>query len=214
LTKKLNEQTNIQYLQIINKIEIHFLKHFWDTENNYLYDVLDNKLKPDRSFRPNQLYAASLPYPLIFGKEKENLFAELRSKLWTPYGLRTLSPDHVDFKPNYTGDQWSRDCAYHQGSVWPFLLSEYYKVYFDIYGTKAEIIADVEQQLAPLVDHFYKQNDIYGISEIFDGLHPFEGKGTANQAWSVGAMLQIVKHLQYLKSIESKQKPMKSAVIH
>lgn len=117
-------------------------------------------------------------------------------KLLTPYGLRTLALDHPDFKPTYGGDVWSRDLAYHQGTVWPFLMSEYAEAYLKVYGQNLQSKAHVESLLGLLKNHFYNQDCIGGISEIFDGLEPNQGKGTIQQAWSVSALIRMMYRLQ------------------
>jgi glycogen debranching enzyme len=113
--------------------------------------------------------------------------------LFTPYGLRTLSPEHKDFRPGYQGNQWERDTAYHQGTVWPFLLADYFQACKYVYGLTSEVLEKIESTVEVLQKHFYEEGCIHGIAEIFDGQNPHEGKGTVNQAWSVSAVIQMMQ---------------------
>ena len=107
-------------------------------------------------------------------------------------GLRTLSPQDPAFVPTYGGDQWKRDTAYHQGTVWPFLLSEYWTAYLQLNNFSEEAKSEMMSSLEGIKNHFYENDCLLGISEIFDGLEPKQGRGTANQAWSVGAIIKLL----------------------
>jgi len=120
----------------------------------------------------------------------------VREHLLTDFGLRTLSPEHPDFKPAYGGNSWERDTAYHQGTVWPFLLSEYTSAFLKVNDWSEKAQKEVKKLLDPLKCHFYQEDCILGISEIFDGKLPRAGKGTVQQAWSVGAILKILLDLK------------------
>jgi glycogen debranching enzyme len=124
-------------------------------------------------------------------QQQKSVFKAVESKLYTPFGLRTLDPDSPDYKPNYEGNQWSRDHAYHQGTAWPFLLHEYFQAYFKINGSTIENKKKVLSELEPLKEHFYSYNGIHCISEIFNGTDPKEGKGCIHQAWSVAAIIKL-----------------------
>ncbi len=170
-------------------------KQYFLNEQGYLHDVIVPDEWADDSFRPNQLYALSLPFPLLNKAEGRKMLKQVKEKLLTPYGLRSLSMDHPDFKPVYSGNQWDRDTSYHQGTVWPFLLGAYYQSVFYLEGNNAAVRKQVEEELAPLLHHFYNEGCIHGIAEIFDGAEPKEGKGTVNQAWSVSSLIFLI--LQY-----------------
>ncbi len=204
---------NFDYQSILLNIETNFLRLYWNHDQGYLSDCLSYDLTPDLSFRPNQLYCASLPFKLMDASKTRRMFSTLRKKLWTPYGLRTLSTDHPDFKATYGGNPWQRDSAYHQGTVWPFLLSEYYKVFLNLEENSPEIIKQIENEILPMKEHFYKHDCILGISEIFDGEKPSAGKGTIHQAWSVGAMIQIVSWIEEIKE-KTSEKSLKNFVNH
>lgn len=165
-------------------------------EAGYLNDVVGTDLSVDTSIRPNQIYVISLPFELLPKEDAERVFDTVKTHLYTPYGLRTLSPKDTNFKPTYGGSQWDRDTAYHQGTVWPFLLGDYFLAQLKLKGNTPATKSEIRTALNTLIVHFYESGCIHGISEIFDGLHPETGKGTVQQAWSVSAMLQVLLALQ------------------
>jgi predicted glycogen debranching enzyme len=177
------------YKQKANKIYKNFLETFWNEEAGYLYDYVDGDYQ-DSSFRPNQLYAVSLPYKLL-DKEKAKLIVDKAyDKLYTPFGLRSLSPDDKNYKSIYTGDQYTRDAAYHQGTVWNFLLGAFADAIEYAYPSEKEI------RIKKIIDDFIPHLSTAGlgtISEIFDGDYPHNPKGCISQAWSVAEFLRIYK---------------------
>jgi len=179
-----------KYKDLIGKLEVNFPKMF-TTDEGTLYDVIIPCESYDTSFRPNQLFAISLPFPLLDRDQQKTVFDAVRKKLYTPYGLRTLDVEDPNFIGQYTGGQWSRDHSYHQGTVWPFLLYEYYHCFFRIYGKSKKNRARVLKELNHLKDHFYHRDGLHCISEIFDGLNPGKGKGCIQQAWSVSALVKL-----------------------
>lgn len=146
----------------------------------------------DSAIRPNQVYALSLPFSLLTKSEEKQVFTTVQKHLYTPLGLRTLSKNHSDFKPVYGGDQWNRDTAYHQGTVWPFLLGDYFIAQLKINRYSKKIKAEILKEMASLEKHFYQKDCIHGISEIFDGLKPDKGRGTIHQAWSISGLLKVI----------------------
>ncbi|MEO5583335.1 MAG: amylo-alpha-1,6-glucosidase, partial [Saprospiraceae bacterium] len=201
----LNEDSFI-YQPYLDKIKNNFSSHYWNEKEGYLYDFLDWHKNPNTDLRPNQIYAASLPFSLLSDLQTKRMIENVKTQLYTPYGLRTLNQKHIDFKATYQGNQYQRDSAYHQGTVWPFLLSEYFTILINLYGNKPETIQQIEESLIPLKEHFYKHECIHGISEIFDGDQPGEGKGTINQAWSVGALIQVLTKIEAAKIQFDKQR--------
>ncbi|MEZ4967418.1 MAG: amylo-alpha-1,6-glucosidase [Saprospiraceae bacterium] len=150
----------------------------------------------DASIRPNQIYVVSLPFSLLEKEDERRVVEEVRTQLLTDYGLRTLSPSNPDFKPVYEGDPWHRDTAYHQGTVWPFLLAEYLSAFLKVNDWSEKARKDALAMLEPLKRHFYQSECILGISEIFDGKIPQKGKGTIHQAWSAGGLIKILLELK------------------
>lgn len=179
------------YARLLRRFEQNFRAHFWN-EAGYLNDVVMPGGVPDSSIRPNQIYALSLPFPLLKPDEQKQVLSIVTDHLYTPYGLRTLAPNDPHFVAVYGGDQWLRDTAYHQGTVWPFLLGEYWPAYFRVHGNTAKTRKRMHDELQTLKTHFYENDCLFGISEIFDGLHPKDGRGTANQAWSVAALIKLL----------------------
>jgi len=172
------------------KLTSHFLPYFLNS-NGYLNDVIGLNFRGDASIRPNQIYALSLPFQMIDKNTGKGILKVVESHLFTPYGLRTLSPDSPDFRPVYRGNQLERDSAYHQGTVWAFLLADYFQACVYVYGNTKEVSDKIKISLNALRKHFYESDCINGVSEIFDGLKPEEGKGAVQQAWSVSALIQL-----------------------
>lgn len=188
--KQLHRKTDF-YGPLLRRFNESFEPHFWN-ERGYLNDVVIPGGTPDASIRPNQIYALSLPFPLLNPDYQQQVLATVDNHLYTPYGLRTLSPQDPAFAAMYGGDQWVRDTAYHQGTVWPFLLGEYWSAYLRIHGQSEAAKTRMYTELTTLKQHFYEHDCLFGFSEIFDGLHPQAGRGTAHQAWSVGALIKLL----------------------
>jgi len=173
------------------KIRNNFRKYFMN-ETGYLNDVVVPGETADDAIRPNQIYVLSLPFQLLGKADGKKVFRTVREHLFTPLGLRSLSPEHSDFVPVYGGDTWARDTAYHQGTVWTFLIGEYYAAQRRLFGNTAQVNKEIEELLQPLHQHFYQEDCLHGVSEIFDGKAPAAGRGTVNQAWSVAAIIQTL----------------------
>ncbi len=166
-----------------------FEEKFWYDEGRYLYDVIDENNKPDVSLRPNQLLAISLPYALIDGERAIDIMETVKSKLYTPVGLRSLSPDDNRYTGHYSGDAFKRDSSYHQGPVWSWLLGPY------IEGWLKSKKQCAEKYAREVVDAFaYHLNEacIGSVSEIFDGDAPHHPRGCVAQAWGVGELLRVI----------------------
>jgi predicted glycogen debranching enzyme len=164
---------------------------FWYEAGGYLYDCV-NEDGVDRSIRPNQIFALSLPFRLI-SKEKEKRVLEVVGReLLTPYGLRTLSPKSRDYRGTYWGDQRTRDASYHQGTVWPWLLGHFITAYLNVYGRTKNMKEEAKKFLTPLTGHL-KEAGLGTISEIVDGDPPYHPRGAISQAWSVAEILRVYK---------------------
>jgi predicted glycogen debranching enzyme len=188
-SKRLKQKNSFPaYIKLFEK---NFNSFFWN-EDDYLNDVVVPGSAPDKSIRPNMIYAVSLPYTVLDDVQQQKIITLVYDKLFTQYGLRTLEKDHPDFKPKYEGDTWRRDNAYHQGTVWPFLSGEFFTAYLKTNFFSKKSIAQVKKWMVPLKEHFYNDSCLHGISEIFDGDEPTTGKGTIHQAWSIGALLQTL----------------------
>lgn len=167
-----------------------FRKRFWYDTQNYLFDVIDGPDGNNTSIRPNQILAVSLRNDLLTIDQSREVLATIRKHLLTPYGLRTLSPDDPLYKGVYTGDRHERDGAYHNGTVWPWLLGPYFDAVSNIEGVEAAG-AELRRMLPALREHLADAG-LGSISEIFDGDAPHAPRGCISQAWSVAEVLRHV----------------------
>jgi predicted glycogen debranching enzyme len=168
-----------------------FLSRFWNHEGQYLYDNIEPDNQPDATLRPNQLLAISLPFPLVEGKMAKSMMKVIEAKLYTPKGLRSLSPDDAHYVPHYGGDQLSRDSAYHQGTVWSWLLGPYVDAIFRTNGSSSAL-TKAKKVIRNFLPHL-EEAGIGTISEIFDAEHPFAPRGCIAQAWGVAELLRVIK---------------------
>jgi predicted glycogen debranching enzyme len=169
-----------------------FNRRFPRTDMAGLYDVVDGPQGDDAAFRPNQLLAIALPHAVLEERHWRPVLAAVRAKLLTPYGLRTLSRDHRDYRAQYFGDIYSRDAAYHQGTVWPWLIGPFIDAWLK---TFPDDVATAVQCLAAFDAHL-SDDCIGSISEIFDAEQPYTPRGCVAQAWSVAEVLRSLVKVQ------------------
>ena len=162
-----------------------FNERFWNPHTGCLYDVIDGPDGDDASIRPNQVFAISLPHPILYERRWEPVLETVRNRLVTAYGLRTLSADHPDYKAHYRGDLRSRDAAYHQGTVWPWLIGHYVDAYLRMRPDRV----GARQLLRAFPEHLCEAG-VGSISEIFDAEDPYSPGGCIAQAWSVAEVLR------------------------
>jgi predicted glycogen debranching enzyme len=167
-----------------------FNRRFWHEPAGHLLDVVDGESGDDAACRPNQVIAISLTHPVLARRYWQPVLEVVRDELLTPFGLRTLSPKHPDYKPKYYGDLRSRDAAYHQGTVWPWLIGPFIDAWRRAFPDDSGAAA---RFLAAFADHL---NDacIGSISEIFDAEAPYAPRGCVAQAWSVAEVLRCMLH--------------------
>jgi predicted glycogen debranching enzyme len=170
-----------------SKIKPAFKAMFWDESKGYLADACEVN-KKDWSFRPNQVFATSLRYSVCDQNMSESILKQVKEKLLTPRGLRTLAQDDPKYISSYAGDQNTRDSSYHQGIVWPWLLGHFSGGYLAVFGDSAlpllrEIYSSFEEGLM--------EYGIGSIAEIYNAEAPFKAKGTISQAWSVSELIRI-----------------------
>jgi predicted glycogen debranching enzyme len=175
------------YLAAADRAQASFARRFWYEEGGYLYDVVDGPDGDDASLRPNQLIA--LAADLLPRDRARSAFERVTERLLTPFGLRTLSPDDARYRGRCEGDQPRRDAAYHQGTVWPWLLGPYVDAYQRIYKRAAP-----HDLLLPFVAHL-QEAGLGSVSEIFDGDPPHTPRGCIAQAWSVAELLRVTQML-------------------
>jgi predicted glycogen debranching enzyme len=165
-----------------------FNKRFWFEEGGYLYDVVDadGGTATDSACRPNQLFAISLDYPVLDEARWQSVVAVAERDLLTPVGLRSLSPKHPDYKPIYGGDLRSRDGAYHQGTVWAWLIGPFIDAWLKVHpqdkATARKFLGRFPESM--------NENGIGTISEVFDAREPHTAGGCIAQAWSVAEVLR------------------------
>ncbi len=161
---------------------------FWNEKDNCLYDVI-NGGPPDASIRPNQIFAVSLPYTMLPPGRARAVVEKVREHLLTPYGLRSLAPSDRQYRGRYMGGPVERDGAYHQGTVWPWLMGPFITAYMKVNGSSDAARRQAAEWLLPLKDHL-TDAALGQISEIFDGDAPQRPVGCAAQAWSVAEVLR------------------------
>lgn len=169
-------------------IEKNFLPTFWLKEQQYLADYVDESGQNTLN-RPNQVVATSIPFSPIGDDIKEKVLKAVKKELLTVKGLRTLAPNNAAYVGRYEGDQATRDNAYHQGTVWPWLLGHYAEGNFKLYGS---LYVETAKEM---VDNFTEDITYYGIgsiAEVYDGDPPQQPNGCISQAWSVGELLRIL----------------------
>jgi glycogen debranching enzyme len=168
-----------------------FNRRFWFGAGGYLYDVVDSEAGDDSSCRPNQLLAMSLTHPVLDEDRWPSVLDVVRQRLLTPYGLRTLAPGHPDYSPKYYGDLRARDAAYHQGTIWPWLIGPYMDSWLRVHPEQGDAARGI---LGAFPDHL-SEAGIGSVSEIFDAEPPYTPRGCISQAWSVAELLRALSRL-------------------
>ena len=168
-----------------------FRTKFWNEAGGYLYDVIDGPEGNDASIRPNQLYAVALSDELVTGEQARQILRVVEDHLLTPVGLRTLSPKDGRYRPRYEGSVPERDGAYHQGTVWPFLLGPFITAWRKVNGNTSAKRAQARAFLDGLEMHLHDAC-LGQVSEIFDGDKPHHARGCFAQAWSVAEPLRAL----------------------
>ena len=192
---RIAEEFTPRYRPVFERGVAAFAERFWNSAEECLFDVVDADHIPGRvdgTVRPNQLLAVGgLPYPLVTGERARRMVDTLERRLWTPLGLRTLAEDAAGYCPRYEGDMRSRDAAYHQGTVWPWLLGPFVEAWVRVRGGTPEVRAQARRRfLAPLLAHL-SQAGVGHVSEIADAAPPHTPRGCPFQAWSVGEALRL-----------------------
>jgi predicted glycogen debranching enzyme len=163
-----------------------FNRRFWYADGKQLYDVVDGEQGDDPSCRPNQVLAISLAHPVLDREYWKPVLHTVQEQLLTPMGLRSLAPGHADYKPNYHGDLWTRDAAYHQGTVWAWLIGPFVDAWLRVHPDDK---ATARAFLEGFGDHL-SEACIGQISEIFDADAPYTPRGCIAQAWSIAEVLR------------------------
>jgi predicted glycogen debranching enzyme len=187
LSKKVGQMDPAKnYARRTGQVKKQFVETFWFEEGGYLYDVVDGNIR-DASIRPNQIMAIGLPYPLLEDAKAKRVFQIVMDKLYTPFGLRSLAPEDPHYRPTYGGDIFQRDSAYHQGTVWSWLLGPFLTALVRIHGADGK--AEGKKIIEAFKPHFADAG-IGSISEIFDADAPHAPRGCIAQAWGVAEILR------------------------
>ena len=172
-----------------------FQRRFWYEKGNYLYDVVDGESGDDPSLRPNQVFAISLDFPVLEKSRWAAVMQCVERELLTPVGLRSLGPKEKDYKAHYYGNLRARDAAYHQGTVWPWLIGPFIDAYLKLYPDRIE---HAEELLRSLEERL-SDTGMGTLGEIFDAEPPYTERGCVAQAWSVAEVLRSMVKLAALK---------------
>ncbi len=192
------------YAVLADRIGASFEREFWFEGGGYLYDVIDGPegeldgsgRRRDKTLRPNQIFSLSLPFTLLRGDKAKRMLEKCTTELWTPLGLRSLAPDDPRYIGRYGGAPLERDGAYHQGSVWTWLLGPYITAHYRVY---ADLSAALEL-LGAIPAHLH-EGCIGQVSVIMDGNAPFEPRGCFAQAWGVAEILRAWNEISHLAQI-------------
>jgi predicted glycogen debranching enzyme len=169
-----------------DRARVSFNRRFWYAAGDHLYDVVDGERGDDPACRPNQLFAISLPHAVLDVERWKPVLETVRARLLTPLGLRSLAPGHPDYKATYFGDLRARDAAYHQGTVWAWLIGPWIDAWLRVHP---EDRAGARRFLDGFVPHL-REACVGSLSEIFDAEPPFTPRGCVAQAWSVAEVLR------------------------
>ncbi|NBC17095.1 MAG: glycogen debranching protein, partial [Bacteroidetes bacterium] len=172
------------YEDAAERVAAHF-DRFWNAERGCCFDVIDGPDGDDPALRPNQLLAVALPHSALTPEQQRRVVDHCARHLLTPVGLRSLSPEHPDFATRYGGPPRERDAAYHQGTVWSWLIGPFVQAHLCVYDDPVQ----ARTFLTPLLDHL-EAHGLGSISEIFDGSPPFTPRGCPAQAWGVAEVLR------------------------
>ena len=177
-----------QYIKQSRIVIESFNNQFWNEQQQCLYDCIDGDYKND-DLRPNQLYAISLPFPLLPSLKAKQVLDKVTANLLTPRGLRSLASTNQGYCPDYGGSPWRRDGAYHQGTVWSFLIGPYIDALLYVDKNAKIEATDILKTFLLHLD----EACLGSVSEIFDGEAPYNPRGCVAQAWGVAEVLRVIR---------------------
>ncbi|HZM92537.1 MAG TPA: amylo-alpha-1,6-glucosidase, partial [Vicinamibacterales bacterium] len=192
------ERDGSQLDALADRARASFNRRFWFADGQYLFDIVDGEAGDDASLRPNQIFAFALRHPVLDETHWRRIVDVVADRLLTPYGLRTLDPGHKDFKAQYFGDLRARDAAYHQGTVWAWLIGPFIDAWLRAYPERCP---DARSFLSAFSQHL-SDGCVGTISEVFDASQPYAPRGCVAQAWSVAEVLRAFITLD-VRSTES-----------
>jgi predicted glycogen debranching enzyme len=177
-----------RYGALADRVRTSFETKFWNSDTDCLFDVVDGDFR-DPAIRPNQIFAVSLFHKIVEGERAARIVAAVERHLLTPFGLRTLAPSDPQYRGRYEGDPAARDGAYHQGTVWPWLMGPFLRAYFEVHGRTTKAQRQAAQWLSAFA-RFIEDQGVGQLPEIFDGDAPHRAAGCIAQAWTVAQLLQ------------------------
>ena len=183
-----DEPDERSYAKMAAQARSSFNRLFWNESARSLFDVVDGELR-DSSIRPNQILAVSLDHSMLSSERAKAVVEKVQEHLFTAYGLRTLAPSDPQYQGRYKGSPLERDGAYHQGTVWPWLMGPFIKAYVRVNGGTDAARMKAGEWLEALTGHL-ADGGLGHISEIFDGDAPHRPGGCIAQAWSVAEILR------------------------
>jgi predicted glycogen debranching enzyme len=166
-----------------------FGTQFWNSEQHCLFDVINGD-ELDRSIRPNQIFAVSLPYSILTDDRARKVVEKVEAELLTPVGIRSLSPNDPRYVTSYIGSPFDRDASYHQGTVWAWLIGPFIDAYRKTHPDRASSEKRIDEIIKGFQEHLTEAM-IGQISEIFDADSPHNPRGCVAQAWSVAELLRV-----------------------
>ncbi len=176
------------YASMAERARESFNQKFWNEDAGCLYDVVDGERR-DASVRPNQIFAVSLPHSTLGAERARRVVEKVERELLTPCGLKSLAPTDAQYRARYEGGPLSRDGAYHQGTVWAWLMGPFITAYLKVNGRVPESLARAEGWLVKFKEHL-SEAGLGQVSEIFDADEPHTPRGCVAQAWSVAELLR------------------------
>ena len=195
LAEMLDEDAR-DWAALAEKVRVSFRAAFVRADGCGLRDLVSGTAA-DGQIRCNQIWAVTQPFTMLTAEEEKNVVDTVCAHLYTPCGLRTLSPEDPQYHPVYEGEQKERDMAYHQGTVWPFPMGAYYLALLKVGGSTPEAAREVRVLLQPM-EGILREGCVGQIPEIYDGETPALSRGCFAQAWSVGELLRVYAALEEL----------------
>ncbi|MGL4337867.1 MAG: amylo-alpha-1,6-glucosidase, partial [Turicibacter sp.] len=188
---------HLAYLDLAEKVKVSFNERFWNDEQQCLFDVVDDN---DGKVRPNQIWAVSLPFTMLSAEKEKQVVNKVYKDLYATYGLRSLSFNDPEYKAQYIGKLFDRDCAYHMGTTWGFPIGAFITAFCKVNEYSQEAVLVAKEMCEVFEDHM-QDGCINGIAEIFDGSNTSTSRGCFTQAWSVGEVLRaytqdVLPHLK------------------
>jgi len=199
-----NPRERDDFTQLAARVAASFRSQFWWDEKQCLHDVLTpiatggGAFVPDGCLRPNQIFAASLPHSPLTADQQKVLVRTVGERLLTPFGLRTLDPEHPMYRGRYEGDLYRRDSSYHQGTVWPWLIGPFCEALLRTEQFSVKSKHEVRRIITPLLHELDApgRGCLDQIAEVYDGDEPHRPSGCPAQAWSVAEVLRVYSMIE------------------